>query len=105
MASRSGRYVITFNGEIYNFRRLRSQLVGLGHTFRSSSDMEVILAAIEAWGLQRAVSSFVGMFAFALWDAERGELTSRRDRLRQEAAALRTMRWRCDLRFGAQGAA
>ena len=47
MASRSGRYVITFNGEIYNFRRLRSQLVGLGHTFLSSSDTEVILAAIE----------------------------------------------------------
>src|SRR5437762_11958364 len=68
MSSRDGRYVIAFNGEIYNFKSIRSQLASLGHVFRGHCDTEVMLAAISEWGVGRALESFNGMFAFALWD-------------------------------------
>jgi asparagine synthase (glutamine-hydrolysing) len=67
MLSRTGRYVMVFNGEVYNFRDIRNELAGLGHGFRGNGDSEVILAAFEEWGLS-ATSRFVGMFAIALWD-------------------------------------
>jgi asparagine synthase (glutamine-hydrolysing) len=80
MPSSDGRYWITFNGEIYNFRNLRAELDRAGYTFRSQTDTEVILAAYDRWGID-CLQRFVGMFAFALWDINRGELLLARDRL------------------------
>jgi asparagine synthase (glutamine-hydrolysing) len=81
MHSHSGRYVVSFNGEIFNFRELRTQLVTAGHTFQGGSDTEVMLAAIEQWGLTAAVEKFNGMFAIALWDRQDRRLSLIRDRL------------------------
>ena len=81
MMSRSGRWVLTYNGEVYNFRRLRKQLESLGHSFHGSSDTEVVLAAIEQWGVVAAVERFVGMFAFGLYDVLERELWLGRDRV------------------------
>ena len=80
MHSSDSRYVLVFNGEIYNYRRLRDELRGLGQSFRSDSDSEVILAAYAAWG-EKAVARLEGMFAFALWDREKHSLLLARDRL------------------------
>ncbi|MES9991074.1 MAG: asparagine synthase (glutamine-hydrolyzing) [Candidatus Thiodiazotropha sp.] len=81
MLSSSNRYVLTFNGEIYNFLELKNRLQKLGHSFIGTSDTEVILASIEEWGIQNSISQFNGMFAFALWDRELETITFARDRL------------------------
>ncbi|WP_166305693.1 asparagine synthase (glutamine-hydrolyzing) [Bradyrhizobium sp. 2S1] len=79
MQTADGRFVISYNGEIYNYRDLRAELEAQGHVFRSSSDTEVLLQAIAAWGLG-ALQRFNGMFAFALWDRMERRLTLARDR-------------------------
>jgi asparagine synthase (glutamine-hydrolysing) len=81
MRSSSGRYVIIFNGEVYNHRSLRRELESFGHSFGGHSDTEVILAAFDQWGIESAVRRFIGMFAIAVWDAGRHELSLIRDRL------------------------
>lgn len=75
-----GRYWITFNGEVYNFRELRTELERAGYTFRSQTDTEVVMAAYDQWGVE-CLQRFVGMFAFALWDAHRREMLLARDRV------------------------
>ncbi|MBA3018808.1 asparagine synthase (glutamine-hydrolyzing) [Patescibacteria group bacterium] len=81
MVSHCGRYVISFNGEIYNHKALRRELEKIGHTFHGRSDTEVMLACISQYGLEAAVKYFVGMFAFALWDRQERTLYLVRDRL------------------------
>src|SRR5436309_7358975 len=80
MHSADGRYVITFNGEIYNFRALRHDLAARGHAFRGHSDTEVLLAAVAEWALRPAVEPCNGVFAFAVWDRADRTLHLVRDR-------------------------
>ena len=77
MSSHDGRFTLVFNGEIYNFRELKKKL---DYPFASGTDSEVIIAAFIKWGKQ-CVTRFNGMFAFAIWDAEKKELFIARDRL------------------------
>ncbi|MEO6527343.1 MAG: asparagine synthase (glutamine-hydrolyzing) [Gemmatimonadaceae bacterium] len=81
MWSASGRYVVSFNGEIYNFRELRERLQATGATFRGTSDTEVLLAGFEAWGVAATLKEAVGMFALAVWDIRDQELLLARDRI------------------------
>lgn len=81
MVSHCGRYVISFNGEVYNYKALRQELEEMGSTFRGRSDTEVMLACISRWGVEKATKRFNGMFAFALWDREDRVMYLVRDRL------------------------
>jgi len=81
MASADGRWVIAFNGEIYNHRVLRAELETLGHRFRGHSDTEVLLAAIVQWGVQATLERGNGMLAFAAWDRHQRTLWLARDRV------------------------
>lgn len=80
MESACGRYVISLNGEIYNFQTLRRQLEREGILFRGHSDTEVLVSAISCWGVEEAIAKACGMFAFALFDKKQRELWLARDR-------------------------
>lgn len=112
MLSSSGRYVVSFNGEIYNHLELRKRLLDI--TWQGRADTETLLAAIEKWGLDFTLSQVKGMFAFALWDRSKNALTLVRDRFGEkplyygwcgrafvfasELKALRTFPgWRCEV--------
>lgn len=79
MISADGNYVLTYNGEIYNYQELRAELQALGYQFRSRTDSEVALYAYAEWGPE-ALQRFNGMFAFAIWDRRRQHLFVTRDR-------------------------
>ena len=79
MISHDNRYVLSYNGEIYNFRELRTELKAMGYPFFSQSDSEVLLTAWGAWGV-KALDRLNGMFAFAIWDRTEQTLTLVRDR-------------------------
>ncbi len=82
MHSPCGRYTVTYNGEIYNFRELRAELEAAGQApaWRGHSDTEVMLAAFTAWGLRKGIARLSGMFALAVWDHAEQTLTLARDR-------------------------
>jgi asparagine synthase (glutamine-hydrolysing) len=77
--SEDGRYVLIYNGEIYNFQELRATLVDKGYIFKTSSDTEVILHSCGYWGVTEAAKRFIGMFAFAVWDRHTKSLKLVRD--------------------------
>lgn len=81
MHSRDGRYVLVYNGEVYNFIELRKHLETKRHRFTGHSDTEVILALITEYGLERALPQISGMFALALWDHKEQTLSLARDRV------------------------
>lgn len=79
MHSPGGRYIISYNGEVYNFKELKKDLISLGYKFKSGTDTEVVLYSIDHWGL-KAVNYFNGMFAVSLWDTKERRLHLFRDR-------------------------
>jgi asparagine synthase (glutamine-hydrolysing) len=82
---------VTFEGEIHNFKQLRQELKRQGQSFRGPSDTEVLLASIDQWGLDAALSRLVRMFAFALWDRRLRSIHLVRDRLGK--SPLYSARW------------
>lgn len=81
MVSSNGRYVICYNGEMYNFKELRHELESTGKSFKSNSDTEVVLEACATWGVHKTIEQLIGMFAFSLWDKKEKILYLVRDRL------------------------
>ncbi len=81
MVSSCRRWVVCYNGEIYNHGELRKELCAAGHRFRGHSDTEVLTEACAAWGVGPTLEKLVGMFAFAAWDRASGTLTLARDRI------------------------
>jgi asparagine synthase (glutamine-hydrolysing) len=108
MSDENGDWWIAYNGEVYNFKELREELIRCGHTFRSRTDTEVVLHAFKQWG-EKCLDRFVGMFAFAIYDRETDTLTLARDRFGKKplyytqrnehvlfASELKTLLSRCD---------
>ena len=81
MISRNSRFVISYNGEIYNFLDIKNELMNNGVTFKGSCDTEVLIEAISYWGIETTLKKVAGMFAFALWDIKNKKLFLARDRV------------------------
>ncbi|MGC2695535.1 MAG: asparagine synthase (glutamine-hydrolyzing) [Candidatus Angelobacter sp.] len=92
---------LVFNGEIYNYRELREELIGLGHTFRSYSDSEVLLKSYAQWGVE-CVHRLNGMWAFALWDAPLQQLFCSRDRFGEKQLYFRSSADGADFWFASE---
>ncbi len=105
MVSRDDRYVVVFNGEIYNYQDLRAELEGLGARFRGTSDTEVMLAGFERWGPAATIARLWGMFAIALWDRHERTLWIARDRLGKKPLYYGWCEGHVPVRLGAEGAA
>ena len=103
MHSADRRYVITFNGEIYNYRDIRRELRPPAARMRSDSDTEVLLEACALWGVEAAIERAVGMFAFALWDRNDAHAAPGARPPRHQAALLRGDAGACAVRFATQG--
>lgn len=80
MISNSGRFVLSYNGEIYNFRELRQELIAIGISFHTGTDSEVLVNAIDVWGVDEALKRASGMFALAVWDRKQQSVHLARDR-------------------------
>ncbi len=102
MISVCGRYVIVYNGEIYNFVQIRDELIAEGKApeWRGHSDTEILLAAFDAWGVEVTLKKAVGMFAIALWDRDERSITLARDRLGEKPLYYGVVRGR--LLFGSE---
>lgn len=81
MVSNNGRYVVILNGEIYNHKELRSQLLSENIVWKGNSDTETLINCIQFWGIEKTLKSVTGMFAFAVWDREENVLSLARDRI------------------------
>ena len=81
MFSSSGRFGTIYNGEVYNYRSIAKELESRGRVFQGTGDTEVILEAVEEWGIEKALARFIGMFALAIWDKQEKVLHLIRDRL------------------------
>ena len=105
MVSPSGRFVIVYNGEIYNHLDLRRLLNegGSSPSWRGHSDTETLLAGIEHWGLETCLDRICGMFAFALWDRLSRSLTLVRDRIGEKPALVWMVWWKSGVRIRTQG--
>jgi len=100
MVSADGRWVLSYNGEIYNYRKVAEALRTRGVRFRSSSDTEVLLEGIATWGVEETLARIAGMFAFAVWDRNQRRLFLARDRL--GIKPLYYARWRGGLLFASE---
>ena len=80
MFSANGRWVISYNGEIYNYQTIRQELISSGRTFRTGTDTEVLLEGIDQWGIETTLQKTVGMFSFVVWDRKEKVLFIARDR-------------------------
>ena len=87
MISASGCFVLSYNGEIYNYSDIAKELIKAGHHIKGGADTAVLLEACAAWGVEKTLQKCIGMFAFALWNIETRTLTLARDRLVARARA------------------
>ena len=81
MISPSGRYVMSYNGEIYNYQDIKAPLLDKGYTFKGHSDTEILLSAFEEYGVTETLKKLCGMFAIILWDRKEKQVTLIRDPL------------------------